>query len=114
MSVNRDEFNDRDEQAAWELIGRHKAPEPSFGFAERTLRRLQEKPARPRWSWAWSWAAATAVLLCVAGVGYWQSHQQGREEAAVSVYAQTQGADYLEDFDVIASLDELKPGGNTL
>ena len=96
MSMTGKEFNDRDEQAAWELLGRHKGIEPSFGFVERTLRRLDEPApvARPVfWQPVLHWALAAAVVV-VLGVGGWTGWQRKQ-------------ADYLEDFDVIASLDEL-------
>ncbi len=106
MSMTKEPFNDRDEQAAWELLGRHKAIEPSFGFAERTLRRLDETPARPRW-WRLPmvrWAGGLSLAFIVAtGMIRWHS---ARETHRAEVYASAQ-QDALEDFDVIASLDQL-------
>jgi len=114
MSMTGKEFNDRDEQAAWELLGRHKGIEPSFGFAERTLRRLDEPAPVPRpvfWLPALRWALAAAVVVALGAGGWtrWQQKQQSDQVAAAraETYATAQQADYLEDFDVIASLDEL-------
>jgi hypothetical protein len=116
MSMSEKEFKDRDEQAVWELIGRHKGIEPSFGFTERTLRRLNEKPEpapsvfwRPLLRWA-----MLATVVAMIGRGFWMtrshtSQQIGEREA--NVYAGSQGSDYLEDFDVIASLDQLNGEG---
>jgi cytochrome c-type biogenesis protein CcmH/NrfG len=114
MSMTGKEFNDRDEQAAWELLGRHKAVEPSFGFVERTMRRLDEPTpvARPVF-WQpvlhWALAATVVVALGVGGWTGWQCKQQSDRVAAAraETYATAQQADYLEDFDVIASLDQL-------
>ena len=72
--MNVTNFSDKDEQAAWELIGRHKSIEPSFGFAERTLRRLHEPPARRLWQLpAFRWAVGMCLAM-VAAVGalHWQ------------------------------------------
>jgi hypothetical protein len=111
------EFKDRDEQAAWELLGRHKGIEPSFGFVERTLRRLDqpEVVTRPAFSQlVLRWAVAAVALIWV-GVGAWFDHPRfavsnHSSEQIVTTYVETQQADYLEDFDVIASLDELDGG----
>jgi cytochrome c-type biogenesis protein CcmH/NrfG len=118
MNVNEEDFKDRDERAVWELIGRHKGIEPSFGFVERTLRLLDqpETTARPVWwSPALRWAMAGAVVVAL-GVGSWtgwQRKQQADRVAAarVETYVTAQQTDYLEDFDVIASLDQLNGKG---
>ncbi len=120
MSMEQPDFHDADERAAWELIGRHQAIEPSFGFAERTLRRLHEQPTPAR-SWlrlpVLRWAAVMCLLIG-ATVGLWMTQRRERPvataEPEVVAYAQTQGEDYLEDFDVIASLDQLDAGGSQL
>jgi hypothetical protein len=106
------EFNDRDEQAVWELLARHRGIEPSFGFAERTLRRLNELPQRIAW-WQWTavrWAAGIglAATVAAAGIFQWQRLQAWR---AAEAYAAAH-ADRLEDFDVIAALDQLYPAAN--
>ena len=113
MSMTHRDFNDRDEQAAWELLGRHDAIEPSFGFAERTLRRLDEAPVRPLFWWQWPvvrWASSLALAAIVAsGTFYWQ---HAREVRRVEVYAAAH-QDSLDDYDVIANLDQLD-GDNQL
>jgi hypothetical protein len=107
------EINDRDEQAAWELLGRHRSIEPSFGFVERTLRRLDETPVgshRSFWhlpAFRWAIAASFAVVL---GLGGWLTWQHVQANRGAEVYAHLQ-QDRLEDFDVIASLDQIN-GGN--
>lgn len=103
------ECNDRDEQAVWELLARHRGIEPSFGFAERTLRRLHEPPPRAAW-WQWPavrWAAGLglATTVTMAGVLHWQ---HARTLRAAEVYAAAH-QDSLEDYDVIAALDQLYP-----
>jgi anti-sigma factor RsiW len=101
--------------AAWEVIERQPGIEPSHGFVERTLRRLDERPAVVR-SWFWQpavrWVTLTAavVALCVGG---WVERERRQERQRAEVYAHVQQADYLEDFDVIANLDQIE-GGNHL
>ena len=95
----------------WELLGRHQAVEPSIGFADRTLRRLHEEPA-PRWYalpvWRWALVGATAVVVFT-GLGL---HQRATNLRRAEFYATTQRADYLDDYDVIASLDVLEAKSN--
>ena len=90
----------------WELIGRHKSVQPSFGFAERTLRRLDEEPVRLLW-WRLPmtrWAAGLSFVFVLAiGLIHWQ-HTREAQRANVYAFAQQ---DALEDFDVIDHLDEL-------
>ena len=110
MSMTKEPFNDRDEQAAWELIGRHRSIEPSFGFVERTLRRLEEPPVRQVW-WqlpALRWAVSLSLFVLVAGVGIlrWERVQAARR---AELYAAAQ-QDSLDDYDVIAALDQLNGG----
>lgn len=96
--------------AAWRLLGRNKGIEPSFGFAERTLRRLDEpQVAVRRWFWQPSlrWTALAASVVAVA-VGGWIGHERTLDRKRAEVYARAQQADYLEDYDVIASLDKLQ------
>src|SRR2546426_9530070 len=101
----------RDDDAVWELIGRHKPIEPSFGFAERVLRRLEEQPARALWHLpAFRWAMGLSFAMVVAvGTLQWRQAREGRR---AEMYAAAQ-SDSLEDYDVIAALDELN-GGNQL
>lgn len=126
MSVTPNEFNDRDEQAVWDLLARDKGIEPSVGFAERTLRRLHESPApSPATSWHWlpvlRWAAVTCVMAGIA-LGVWWTRRAAEpvaqrapaSDTTAVEYASAQGEDYLEDFDVIASLDQLDAGGSKL
>lgn len=122
-------------EGAWAVVARHSAPNPSVGFAERTLRRLDEKEpvGQPESGWriwtAWRWAAVSALALAMA-VGWfgWQLARRAPATAAksqgpaplhapvvshdkqVEVYAMVT-QDQLEDFDVIASLHLLN-GGN--
>jgi hypothetical protein len=107
MSENR--FDDRDEQAVWELLSRHHGIEPSFGFVERTLRRLEKAPSRPAWFrvavFRWATAASLACALVISVVHL----QQVRAAKRAEIYAAAQ-QDSLEDFDVIASLDVLNGG----
>ncbi len=112
MDMTENEFNDRDEQAVWELLARHRWIEPSFGFAERTLRRLDELPERAAW-WQWPalrWATSLglAAMVAAAGILHWQ---HARTLRAAEVYAAAQ-QDSLEDYDVIAALDQLYPVRN--
>jgi hypothetical protein len=105
--TDRNHIEDADERAAWELLGRHEGLEPSFGFAQRTLRRLHEPPAAQRRSWqlpVFRWAAALSfvVILSVSGWTAYQRVQLRRAETYAWAHE-----DKLEDFDVIASLDQL-------
>ena len=103
--MNRNEFDDRDAQAAWELLGRHQGLEPSFGFAQRALRRLHEPPARRFWLlpvFRWALALGCAVVVAAGGVAY----RQVRHNAALVAAAVHQES--LEDYDVIAALDQLE------
>ena len=101
--------------AMWQTLARHQGVEPSFGFVERTLRRLDEPLPTARtmlWRLAlprWVAAAGLTVVLCVSGWLAWQ-HQSEVRHARIYAAAQQ---DSLEDFDVIASLDQLN-GGNQL
>lgn len=102
----------------WQTVGRMKSIEPSTGFAERTLRRLDEAPATEPavsalWWPAWRWAALACLIVGLSTAGWvgWYRAQTARRAA---IYAQVQQADYLEDFDVIASLDQLSGGEKQL
>jgi len=93
--------------AMWQVLTRPESIEPSFGFVERTLRRLNEEPARTRaWYqlpfWRWSLAGGFAALLLAAGVLIWQRAEARR---AGELYAAVSQTDLVEDFDVIATLD---------
>lgn len=94
-----------EELALWDALGRVPALTPSFGFAERTLRRLHETPQRT-WVWpVWRWATVAGALMVLGVAGVWVQHQWTGQQAA-RVYASAQ-TDQLEDFDVIAVLHEL-------
>ena len=95
---------------AWATVGQHAATEPSVGFAERTLRRLDERlTERPSvWLaplWRWALAAGLVVTLSAGGwFGWRQTHQSSaKPDPQVEAYIVTQ-QDRLEDFDVVASL----------
>ena len=97
--------------AAWQTLARHEAVEPSFGFVERTLRRLDEPetvvaPARWRLP-VFRWAMLTTVVIAI-GLGGrvgWR-HYQGNKQA--QIYVAVHEVDFFgEDFEVIASLDQL-------
>ncbi|HUI06787.1 MAG TPA: zf-HC2 domain-containing protein [Verrucomicrobiae bacterium] len=97
---------------AWEVMERHTGIEPSFGFVERTLRRLDEPPTAVRtrfWQPAFRWAALATAVIALA-VGAWIGRERVLEQRRVEIYASVRQAEYLEDFDVIANLDQLKEG----
>ena len=100
---------------AWRALERDEGIEPSFGFVERTLRRLNEPAAvgLPRfWRPSLRWVVlGTAVVVLAVSAWVGREHLVDRRRA--EVYARAQQADYLEDFDVIANLDQLK-GDNHL
>ena len=95
---------------AWATVGQHVTMEPSVGFAERTLRRLDEHlTERPSvWLaplWRWALAAGLVVTLTTGGwFGWRQTHpRSAKPDPQVEAYIVTQ-QDRLEDFDVVASL----------
>jgi predicted anti-sigma-YlaC factor YlaD len=98
----------------WQTLALDKGIEPSFGFAERTLRQLNEPriAARPWWwqpSIRWATLATAVAALAVTA---WVGHERLLTRKHAEVYAQVQEGDYLEDYDVIANLDKLKEGGH--
>jgi len=98
--------------SAWQALARDKGIEPSFGFAERTLRRLTEQPVAVHpWWWRPSirWATLATTVVVVA-VTVWVGHERMLERKRAEIYARVQEGDYLEDYDVIANLDQLKGG----
>jgi predicted anti-sigma-YlaC factor YlaD len=99
---------------AWTTLELHADVEPSFGFVERTLRRLTEPPVARGWFWqpAFRWATLAASVF-VLGVSVWVGHERLVAQRRAEIYAGVRHADYLEDFDVIANLDQLN-GGNKL
>ncbi|MGD0061573.1 MAG: zf-HC2 domain-containing protein [Verrucomicrobiia bacterium] len=97
---------------AWQVLARDEGIEPSFGFAERTVRRLNEPrvDARPWWwrpSIRWATLATAVVAMAVTG---WVGHERILDRKHAELYAHVQEGDYLEDYDVIANLDQLKEG----
>jgi anti-sigma factor RsiW len=90
--------------AMWDALGRAPGTEPSFGFVQRTIRRLDEAP-RSLWQWpVLRWAAA--VVAVAVAVGWFALHQSEQDTRVVTYQAVTQ--DRLDDFDVIAYLDQLE------
>jgi predicted anti-sigma-YlaC factor YlaD len=90
---------------SWNVLGKARGAEPSFGFAARTLRRLHEPSSSP-WRWPvlrWAAASVAAVMLAV-GLFVFHQREQDTQIAAYQAVAQ----DRLEDFDVIACLDQLE------
>ena len=100
--------------AAWQTLALDKGIEPSFGFAERTLRQLNE-PAVHEQPWWWRpsirWATLATAGVALA-ITTWVGHERVLDRKQAEVYARVQEADYLEDYDVIANLDQLKQGGH--
>lgn len=99
----------------WMTVGRHVAPMPSVGFAERTLRRLDEMPVRRLMPWflpVWRWGVASGLaVIMLAAIGWFgwqrarfvQTVRMPKLEPLVEAYTMAQ-QDRLEDFDVVASL----------
>jgi predicted anti-sigma-YlaC factor YlaD len=95
---------------AWQALERDKGIEPSFGFVERTLRRLNEPQAvgLPRfWRPSLRWAVLATTIVAL-GMSAWVGHERMMGRRRAETYARAQQADYLEDFDVIANLDQLR------
>jgi hypothetical protein len=93
---------------AWTFVGQQIAPKPSVGFAERTLRRLDEALMEHPQAWfapLWRWALAGTVVLTLSAGGWfgWRTQNVRKAEVQAEVYAMAQ-QDQLEDFDVVASL----------
>ena len=100
--------------SAWQVLASDEGIKPSFGFAERTLRRLDEPRVNThQWWWRpsirWATLATTVVALTVT---VWVGRERALDRKHAEVYAHVQEGDYLEDYDVIANLDQLKGGGH--
>jgi predicted anti-sigma-YlaC factor YlaD len=100
----------REYAGVWATVARHVAAEPSVGFAERTLRRLDEPTAAPERAsqWLaplWRWALATSLVVMLGGAGWlgWERTHARRAEKQTEAYVMA-SQDRLDDFDVIASL----------
>jgi len=95
-------------QGAWNALGRHVAPEPSAGFVDRTLRRLELPQADPAPTWLsplWRWVLGSALLAALTAGGWWSwhIHNERKTEAQIEIYVMAH-QDRLEDFDVVAAL----------
>jgi len=105
-------------EAAWRALARHESIEPSFGFVERTLRRLHQPesdrvPARWwRRPFALRWATTMAMVMAI-GLASWTGWQHHQATKQAQIYASAQEVNFLgDDFDVIASLDQLDKGNS--
>jgi len=91
----------------WEVVSQQPSVVPSFGFAQRTLRRLHEQAERQFWQLpVFRWATAMSLLIVVGVTGV-MVYRQAETSQRVATYAAAQH-DRLEDFDVIVALDSLK------
>jgi anti-sigma factor RsiW len=96
--------------AAWRLLAQHAEIEPSFGFVERTMRRLDAEPEPARVGWRWPllrWAAIGCAVVAV-GLAGWIGLQRLHQPAQPEVFAQIHHGDFFEDLEVIASLGMLE------
>ena len=94
-------------RALWEGVSRQPSVAPSFGFAQRTLRRLHEQ-AEPRF-WqlpVFRWATALSLLAIVSVTGV-MTYRQVEDSKRVAAYTAAHH-DRLDDFDVIVALDSLE------
>ena len=93
-------------RALWEVVSRQPSVAPSFGFAQRTVRRLHTPAARRFWQLpAFRWATALSLLAIISVAGV-LTCRQVETSKRVAAYAAAHH-DRLEDFDVIAALDSL-------
>ena len=95
--------------SAWEVLEHDKGIEPSFGFVERALRRLNESPQTVR-AWFWQPVARWATLVVAVaalGAGVWVGHERLAAQRRLEIYASVRQAESLEDLDVIASLEQV-------
>lgn len=109
--------------SAWQLLGHHQPIEPSFGFVERTMRRLDEQPAPSHgleWLPIFRWAALGLTVLALSLGGWlgwqrWTNLQTAKNTGTTdesAPYLQVSHGSFFEDMDVIASLDELTPSSD--
>jgi predicted anti-sigma-YlaC factor YlaD len=109
--------------SAWQLVGRLQPIEPSHGFVERTMRRLDENPVPSHgldWLPIFRWAALGLTVLAMS-LGGWLGWQQWTtlQTAKNTVkpidstpFLQVSHGSFFEDMDVIASLEELTPSSH--
>ena len=91
----------------WDVIGKQRAIEPSFGFSQRTLRQLHETPPSFWHRPVLRWATVAALFAVVVGGGMFVRYHHEQTVLQLAAYqAAEQGR--LEDFDVIACLDQLE------
>ena len=68
-----------------------------------------------RTSWFWQpsvrWATLGAAVVAFSVIG-WVERGRRLEQRRAELYARVQQADYLEDFDVIANLDQIERGNH--
>lgn len=93
-------------RAVWAVVGRQPSVAPSFGFAQRTVRRLHEQTAQRFWQLpVFRWATAVSLLAIVSLTGVMTCRQM-EASRRVAAYADAHH-DRLDDFDVIVALDSL-------
>ena len=83
-------------------------------FSRKTWMRLVVE--NPWWWWRPSIRsirlATLATTVVVVALSTWVWHERSVERKRAEIYARVQEGDYLEDYDVIANLDQLKGGGH--
>ncbi len=102
----------------WQLLGQYPSIQPSFGFVERALRRLDETRVRqdhPAWLPVFRWLAFGLTVVAV-GMASWLGWQQwSQKEPSHTVaqtveepmFAQINHGSLFEDLEVIVYLNEL-------
>jgi len=95
-------------RAMWEVVNRQPSVAPSFGFTQRTLRRLHERTERRFWQVpVFRWATALSLLAILISLTGVMTYRQAETSRRVAAYAAAHH-DRLEDFDVIVALDTLE------
>jgi predicted anti-sigma-YlaC factor YlaD len=103
--------------ATWQLLGETKTIEPSFGFVERTMRRLDEQAVSRGHEWLpiFRWAALGLTVLALSLGGWlgwqrWKTVQTAGTEITngePELFVQVNYGGFFDDLEVIASLNEL-------
>lgn len=94
-------------RAVWEVVSRQSSAAPSFGFAQRTMRRMREHVEQRFWQLpVFRWVTALSLLAIISVTGVMTCRQVAASQR-VAAYAAAHH-DRLEDFDVIAALDSLE------